>query len=310
LRSSIAPLQWESFYESFFDWGRLYRRLSAQIERRLPENLGKPTERRVLSELNRLSLRSDSAIRTELGLQKSPASLALKSLRSQGMIQSTAQSSSSKVRLHSLTLKGRDRANLVERLYQDELRACFDLLPLSEQLFLAKVVGAKLVRELRPSRTSITVRSFEASDLEWLLTEISHEASKSVGTTRRVLQAIQRFLDFDLDLRLGWIAQSNGKPVGVCLSVLSADAMSAEILELRTTPGCQGLGVEAKLVRAISASATRLSLNSVFLKNSRTAGLTDILVRNGFVQRTSNNESLGDPAVGTRLELTILASVP
>jgi DNA-binding MarR family transcriptional regulator/N-acetylglutamate synthase-like GNAT family acetyltransferase len=212
------------------------------------------TEVRVLFEIDHRGSATAAAIAQDLGLDRGYMSRIVARFRREGMIRRAASPDDARVRVLSLTAKGRrvfcaldarsneDVASLLRRVSPKDQRRLLAAMRTIEDI-LARPAGAK---------SAFTLRDPRPGDFGWVIHRHGALYSQEYHYDERfealVAKIVGEFADgFDPKRERCWIAEKDGEPVGSVFCVRLTDAV-AKLRLLYVEPSARGLGIGERLV--------------------------------------------------------------
>lgn len=271
------------------------------------------TEARILFELGHREQLTASGLGRELGLDAGYLSRILARLEQQGLLEKVRSENDGRQRLLSLTARGREAADLLDRRSRDEVTDLLGGLSEEEQQRLLKAmqtIEGVFTTGLKFSEPFI-LRTHESGDMGWVTHRHGVLYAQEYGWNERfealVAQIVADFINnYQPERERCWIAEMDGEIVGSVFVVQSSPTV-AKLRLLLVEPRARGLGLGTRLVEECIRFARRRGYQKMVLwTNSVLLEARHIYAKTGF-QLTAEEpyHDFGHDLVGETWELVL-----
>lgn len=250
------------------------------------------TESRVLYELAH-SARMDAAdLRSELSLDAGYLSRILNKFEEDGLIERTPSQRDPRRRRVTLTVRGRETADLLAERADESVGALLATVPAADRPRLSEAlhtVRTILSDGRRPRPEDVVLREPGPGDLGWIVQRnaalYAAEYAFNADYEGLVARIVADFAeDHDPHLERVWIAELDGRPVGCVMCVRDEAPATSRLRLLLVEPDARGLGIGDRLVKAVVDFARGVGYRDLVLwTNDVLASARRIYQRHGFV---------------------------
>ena len=273
----------------------LYRRLVADMDRRLVGAGFVPSERRVLLELWGHEGRTDAAIAAVLGMDRPQLSRSVRSLIEAGLVDHQAAPDHNRQRLLELTDEGRRVAQELSRAWASALMEQIASLSDEDRVRTLESSQAFVERgRVRSNLFPLSVREFESADAIWVLEQAEFQR-KSRPRNRLYVAAVAN----DIALALkgpnapGYTATIDRKIVGTCLLAPQPDGLHVGVGGF-FVPGAKP---DAEIAGRLLDACIRLARDNTYIAinaavDRRDAYQDSALAEAGFTRLRPDRETL------------------
>ena len=272
------------------------------------------TESRVLYELANREEPTVSEIVRELGLNPGYLSRIISSFEAQGLIKKTRSKKDGRERLLTLTKKGREAFDLINRRSREEVGELIGGLSPGDQERLLEAMatiqglfGAEGLKYSEP----FFLRPHQPGDMGWVVHRHGALYAQEYGWDERfealVAGVAADFINnFDPDQERCWMAEMNGRIVG-SVFLVRADEKTAKLRLLLVEPTARDLGLGRRLVTECIRFARQKGYQTLTLwTNSVLTAAIHIYEKHGFeLVREEDHHSFGHDLVGQYWELRL-----
>lgn len=224
------------------------------------------------------------SLRTRLGLDSGYASRLLRSLEKQGLVKTGTSPGDARVRVASLTAKGRKEHQMLDRLSDNVASSILDGLDESRRIQLTQAMR-RVETLLQASETVIKIVPANNTLAQWCLEQYyillndRFEQGYDPGNAQPA-----DHVDFEPPNGVFLIAQHGDEPVG-CIGLRSVAHGAGEIKRLWVADSARGLGLGQRLLDACESHARSMGLKTLQLDTNKT--LTEakaLYIKNGYVE--------------------------
>lgn len=233
-------------------------------------------------------------------------------LRRDGLIARASGAHDRRQSVLSLTDRGRELFDTVNRRSQEEISALLRTLPEVDQRRLAESLGvaARLLGGGQPAPV-VVIREHRPGDMGWVVQAHGALYSGEFGWDARfealVAEIVAGFLHtFNPAQERCWIAERDGDQVG-CVFVVRQDDEVAKLRLLLVDPSARGSGLGRMLVRECIRFARAAGYRKMMLwTNDVLVGARHIYESEGFqLVETAPHSDFGKPMTGETWELEL-----
>jgi DNA-binding MarR family transcriptional regulator/GNAT superfamily N-acetyltransferase len=295
------------------DFNRFYTREIGVLQKGLLSSPYSLTEARTLYEIAKRRSTTASEIGEILGFDPGYVSRILRRLQSLNLVEKTRSSRDGRQLVLTLTREGRQAYAALDRGADTEVRRLLE--DLSNEEIHKLLQAMHTIRQLLNHRTAqargYVLRPPEPGDYGWIVAAHGDLYAKEYGWNDEMemlaAEIIADFIKhFDPERDRGWIAESEGVPVG-CVLVMKDSKTAAKLRLLMVTPRARGLGIGARLVAECVrfAKQKRYSKLTLWTQQNLTAA-RKVYQRAGFkLVRQEPHHSFGCDLVGEYWELEL-----
>lgn len=277
-----------SLIDAARDFNRFYTNFLGVLNKAYLDSPFTLTDARVLFEIGSHDGISAVALARDLHLDPAYLSRILKRFRSDGLIETKADSADLRSQIITVTGKGGEQLQELGRRSNVQIAERFDALALGEK---HSVVNAmQTIRSLldpgaKPS--PVVIRAHRPGDIGWIVQSQGKAYAEEYGWDMRfeglVAEVAGKFLaTFDPAMEYCWIAERNGINVGSILVTNSGDGV-AKLRLLYVDEAARGLGLGKTLVDACIRFARAKGFRQISLwTNDVLHAARSIYVKAGF----------------------------
>jgi DNA-binding MarR family transcriptional regulator/GNAT superfamily N-acetyltransferase len=236
-------------------FNRFYTRRIGVLEESLLGSGLTLSQGRVIFELGRRPAWTAGEIAAELRLDPGHISRLLASLEKLKLVARKPSPTDGRQTIVSLTARGRERYQLLDRRSADEVAKLLDGLPAGcrHRLLAAMTAIESLLSETTAPPVPYIIRPPRPGDIGWVVSRHGALYAEEYGWDETfegfVAEIAGTFLKgFDTRRERCWIAEREGQVVGSVFLVKGPDERSAKLRLLYVEPAARGLGIGARLV--------------------------------------------------------------
>jgi DNA-binding MarR family transcriptional regulator/N-acetylglutamate synthase-like GNAT family acetyltransferase len=291
-------------------FNRFYTRKLGVLDQQLLKSPFSLSEARVLYEIATLENPAAKQIGIELGLDPGYLSRIIQNFDDRGLLTRKPLPSDRRQHQLSLTAKGRQAFDKLDRSSHDEVAGLLAALPEGgrERLIGAMAVIENLLGDASGSFTPAILRGPRPGDMGWVVQSHGALYAREYGFDSSfeslVAEISAKFLaSFDASRERCWIAELNGAPVGSVFLVRHSDDV-AKLRLLLVDPGARGQGLGQRLVAECSGFARQCGYRKITLwTQSILVAARKIYQDTGFVLVGSEpHRSFGQNLIGETWE--------
>lgn len=252
-------------------FNRFYTRKIGVLEQHLLESPFTLAEARVLFELAHRDGALAKDIGAELGLDAGYLSRIVQAFTEQGLITRKPVPSDRRQFKLTLTAKGKQAFERLDRTSHREVGKMIDALPGDggQRLVEAMTTIERLLADAPAARPEATLRTHRPGDMGWVVQQhgflYAQEFGWDISFEGMVAEIVAQFLkDFDPARERCWIAEIDGKQVGSVFLVKRSDDV-AKLRLLLIDPAGRGIGLGKRLVDECIAFARQSGYRKITL---------------------------------------------
>jgi len=272
-------------------FNRFYTAQIGILQEHLLESRFSLTEVRVLYEIAHRQGVTAKDLRADLGLDRGYVSRMLQNFENHGWIKASPAHDDRRRQLLSLTAKGHDVFDPLDRRSSAQVTALLTRLsPQRQKKFLAAIreIESSLTPS-KPSSASFTLRPHRPGDMGWVVQRHGELYWQEYGYDARfealVAGIAAKFVvQLDPARERCWIAEKDGERVGCVFLVKKSDGI-AKLRLLLVEPSARGLGIGKRLVEECIRFAKESGYKKILLwTQSELAAARGIYQSAGFEQ--------------------------
>lgn len=235
-------------------FNRFYTRQIGVLQEHLLESQFSLTEVRVLYEIAHRENVTAKDLCSDLGLDRGYVSRMLQNFRDHGWIRITPSSDDRRRQFLSLTSKGHNVFDPLERRSSEEVAAMLaQLSPSQQKKFMAAIHQIEsALGTPEPSATPYVVRQHLPGDMGWIVQRHGELYWQEYHYDERfealVAEIVAEFIrNLDSHRERCWIAERDGERLG-CIFLVKKSPMVAKLRLLLVEPSARGQGIGKRLV--------------------------------------------------------------
>jgi DNA-binding MarR family transcriptional regulator/N-acetylglutamate synthase-like GNAT family acetyltransferase len=249
-------------------FNRFYTNLLGLLNAHILDSNYSLTEVRILLEIDKTVNCSANTLINKLNIDRGYMSRIIKHFEEDGLITKELSSSDNRISLLMLTQKGKAVLSVLEEKSDYQVLGLIDHLPENEQKNLIKSMN-HIKNTLLDGLSPITIRSFKPEDMDYIigshrtLYEAEYGFNHEFGDY--VEEYVHKFMNhYDEDKENLWIAEENGKPVGM-IAIVKVDDSTAQLRWFLLEPEARGRGLGNRLVKTALDFCRDKNYKQVFL---------------------------------------------
>jgi DNA-binding MarR family transcriptional regulator/GNAT superfamily N-acetyltransferase len=310
----VAVTQTAEITEAVRRFNRFYTRRIGVLEESLLGSGLTLSQGRVIFELGRRAEWTAGEIAAELRLDPGYLSRLLASLEKLKVIVRKPSPTDGRQTIVSLTARGRERYQLLDRHSSDEVSKLLDGLPPGGrgQLLAAMTAIESLLTDAPAPPVPYIIRPPSPGDIGWVVSRHGALYAEEYGWDETfeglVAEIAGAFLKgFDPKRERCWITERHGRVVGAVFLVRSPDEDTAKLRLLYVEPSARGLGIGARLVEECRVFARSAGYQRIVLwTNSVLTSARRIYEAAGYrLIESEPHRSFGQDLVGETWELDL-----
>jgi len=297
-------------------FNRFYTRRIGVLEESLLGSGLTLSQGRVVFELGRRSQWTAGEIAGELRLDPGHVSRLLASLEKLKLLARKPSPTDGRQTIVTLTARGRERYQMLDRRSADEAGKLLDGLPPGgrQRLLAAMTAIESLLGDARPPSVPYIIRPPRPGDIGCVISRHGALYAEEYGWDETfegfVAEIAGAFLKgFDAKRERCWIAEREGQVVGSVFLVKGPDARTAKLRLLYVEPSVRGLGIGARLVEECRIFARQAGYGRIVLwTNSVLVSARRIYEAAGYrLVKSEPHHSFGQDLVAETWELELQA---
>ena len=277
--------------EAVRQFNRFYTRQIGLLQEGLLHSPFSLTEVRVLYELANRRIPTAVELCRDLGLDAGYLSRILQRFEKRGLIKRSTSKTDGRQSLLSLTRKGRQVFDPLNRKSSEEVAGMLAALPVSGQKKLVEAMSS--IESVLGARsadcdTPYVLRAPRPGDMGWVVHRHGVLYFEEWGYDEHfealVADIVSKFVrDFDPERERCWLAERRGEPVGSVFLVKESNTV-AKLRLLLVEPAARGIGLGRRLVdECVSFARTAGYRKVVLWTQSELTAARHIYERSGFV---------------------------
>jgi DNA-binding MarR family transcriptional regulator/N-acetylglutamate synthase-like GNAT family acetyltransferase len=289
-------------------FNRFYTNILGLIDQHILDSSYSLTEARILLEINKMKECTANNLIRKLVIDRGYVSRVLKRFESQGLIVKESSASDKRITLLHLTESGKKILLQLEERSSKQVEKLICHLTDSEQQKL--VDSMKIIRSaLADGINRITIRDYEPKDIDYIINRHRELYGIEYGFCSEFSEYVEKYVHkfdehHDESKENIWIAEDNGKPVGM-IAIVKADESTAQLRWFLIEPHMRGVGLGYKLMKTVIDFCKEKQYKHVFLWTVSILEAARILYKRfGFELTESKvNDTWGDPLTEERWDL-------
>jgi DNA-binding MarR family transcriptional regulator/GNAT superfamily N-acetyltransferase len=295
-------------------FNRFYTRRIGVLEESLLGSGLTLSQGRLIFELGRRTALTAGEIAAELALDPGYVSRLLASLDKLKLIARKPSPTDGRQTIVSLTARGRERYQILDRRSSDDVSKLLDgLSPGGRRRLLGAMTAIETLLSDAPAPSvPYVIRPPRAGDIGWVISRHGALYAEEYGWDETfeglVAEIASDFIKgFDARRERCWIAERDGEVVGAVFLVKGPDDRTAKLRMLYVEPGARGLGIGARLVEECGLFARTAGYARIVLwTNSVLTSARRIYEAAGYrLVKSEPHRSFGYDLVGETWELEL-----
>lgn len=268
-------------------FNRFYTNILGLLSQHILDSEFTLTEVRVLLEIDRITDCTANILMNLLNIDRGYMSRILKGFERKGLIHKESSSTDGRVIFLSLTSSGHDLLSELEEKSNQQLRK---LLSHTTKPEIEKLVDSMgdIEKIIQKGLQPLTIRTYQSNDIEYIIQRHRELYENEYGFSAEFGDYVEKYVKkFDLEHQPEqeniWIAECDGKPVGV-IAVVKVDNETAQLRWFLIEPGMRGRGLGHLLMQTTLNFCKEKNYRKIILWTVNTLEAARHLYRNyGFM---------------------------
>jgi len=291
-------------------FNRFYTNILGLLDKHILDSPYSLTEVRILLEINKIKECTANNLIRKLAIDPGYMSRVLKRFENTGLIEKDISASDKRIALLHLTEKGKKILLELEERSNKQIEEFISHLTDSEQHEM--VDSMKNIRStLADGINKITIRDYDSKDVDYIISRHRDLYDMEYGFGSEFSDYVEKYVhkfdeDHDETKENIWIAEKDGKPVGM-IAIVKADEATAQLRWFLIEPHMRGVGLGYKLMKTAIDFCIEKQYKHVFLWTVSILEAARVLYKRfGFeLTESKANDSWGDPLTEERWDLNL-----
>lgn len=250
-------------------FSRFYTNILGLLNQCILDSSYSLTEARVLIEIYKTSECTANMLIENLSIDRGYISRILKRFQADDLIIKEKSLEDGRVTFLNLTLKGKDVLRELEEKSNSQVENILSPLSLNEKKMLMKSMQC-IENLLDKKENSIVIRNYDESDIDYIIKRHKELYKKEYGFFEEFANYVEKYLlefnkNHDENKENIWIAEYNGKQVGVIAAVKTDNDYTAQLRWFLIEPEMRGKGLGRKLVQVVLNFCKERNYKHIFL---------------------------------------------
>ena len=291
-------------------FNRFYTNILGLLDQHILDSPYSLTEVRILLEINIMKESTANKLISKLVIDRGYMSRVLKRFENNGLIVKENSTADRRITVLYLTAKGKQILSGLEDRSGRQVEKLIGHLTDNEQHKLVdsmKNIKSALLDGINP----VTIRNYETKDIEYIINRHRELYDTEYGFGSEFSDYVEKYvLKFDEHHEEGkeniWIAEDNGKPVGM-IAIVKVDDATAQLRWFLIEPNMRGMGLGYKLMDTVVDFCIEKQYKHVFLWTVNILEAARILYKRfGFeLTESKANDTWGEHLTEERWDLDL-----